>query len=239
MNLLGDNVPADVASVLRTQIQEVIESRNASLLSLGVVGVLWTASSGVATLIKGLNRIYGVKEARPAWKRYAMSLGLILLAGGAMIVAFFLAVVGQVYGLKIANEIGVEGAAAEIATLARWPVIAIAVLTAVAFLYWAAPNAKLPFRWITPGSVMFTLVWLVLNLLFSFYISNFASYNATYGALGSVVMVLLWFYLTSYLLLLGAEINAALVEEVAPEETPSNTSAARSEAAPSRPQEQS
>ena len=239
MDLLGDNVPADVASVLRTQLEQVIESQNAGLLSIGILGALVTASSGIATLIKGMNRIYGVKEARPFWKRYLLSLGITLFAGGALIIAFFLFVVGQVYGLKIANEVGLEGQAAQLITFARWPVVLLTVLTAVAFLYWAAPNAKQPFRWITPGALVFAFAWLLLNYLFGLYLSNFGSYNATYGALGSVVIVLLWFYLTSFLLLLGAEINAVLIEEIAPEKAPSNTTAPQGEAGLSRPQEQS
>jgi membrane protein len=237
MDLLGENVPADVASVLRGQIEEIIEAQNPGLVSIAIVGALWTAASGISGLIKGLNRIYGVKEGRPVWKRYLVSLGLTLLAGGALIVAFFLFIVGQVYGLEVAGELGLEGQAAQLITLARWPIVIIAVLAAVAFLYWAAPNAKLPFRWLTPGSVLFTAAWLLLNYLFGVYLSSFSSYNVTYGALAGVVIVLLWMYLTSFLLLLGAEINFVLIKEGEPV-APADTTTLRGETGLSRPQEQ-
>ena len=208
IDLLGESVPQDVASVLRTQVDAVIEARNVGLISIGILGALWTASSGIGTLIKGLNRIHAVKEHRPFWKRFAVSIGLTLLAGGSLIVAFLVLIIGHVYGLKIANEIGMEGLAAQLFTLSRWPLVIVAVLTAVAFLYWAAPNAKLPFRWLTPGSALFTSAWLLLNYLFGVYLANFGSYNTTYGALGGVVIVLVWFYLTGFLLVLGAEVNS-------------------------------
>ena len=156
IDLLGESVPQDVASVLRTQVDAVIEARNVGLISIGILGALWTASSGIVALIKGLNRIHAVKEQRPFWKRFAVSIGLTLLAGGSLIIAFLVLTIGHVYGLKIANEIGMEGLAARLFTLSRWPLVIVAVLTAVAFLYWAAPNAKLPFRWLTPGSALFT-----------------------------------------------------------------------------------
>jgi membrane protein len=226
MDLLGDSVPSDVASVLRTEVDGVIGSQNVGLVSIGILASIWAASSGVATLIKGMNRIYAVREGRPFWKRYAVALGLTVLAGGLLIGAFLLLVVGQVYGLRIANELAIEGIAADLLTLARWPLVVVTVLVTVAFLYWAAPNAKLPFRLLTPGSVVFGIAWLVLNYLFGLYISNLGNYNATYGTLGGVVIVLLWFYITGFALLLGAEINVVLmredataVEKVAPAES--------------------
>ena len=150
----------------------VIEARNVGLISIGILGALWTASSGIGTLIKGLNRIHAVKEQRPFWKRFAVSIGLTLLAGGSLIVAFLVLIIGHVYGLKIANEIGMEGLAAQLFTLSRWPLVIVAVLTAVAFLYWAAPNAKLPFRWLTAGSALFTSAWLLLHYLFGVYLAS-------------------------------------------------------------------
>jgi membrane protein len=103
-------------------------------------------------------------------------------------------------------------------TYARWPLVALAMLTAVALLYWAAPNVKLPFKWITPGAVLFTVSSLALSHLFSLYVANFGSYNATYGALGGIVAVLVWFYLTAFILLLGAELNFVIAEMAAEEQ---------------------
>jgi membrane protein len=210
MSLFGRSVPPDVESVLRTEIEAVIESESIGLVSIGIAGAMVTAASGVSTWIKGMNRIHKVRETRPFWKRYVVALALTLLAGGTLIAGFLLVVGGQLYGLKLADEFGIEGATATLFALVSWPVVIVAVLTTVAFMYWAAPNTRQPFRWLTPGSVMFTASWLLLNFLFGLYVANLGSYNTTYGALGGVVIVLLWFYLTGFMLFLGAEINAVL-----------------------------
>jgi membrane protein len=220
MNELGSALPADASAVLRQQLEQVVESRDIGLLSFGIVGAIWAASSGFGSLMKAMNRTYEVKETRPIWKRYALAIGMTLLAGGAMLAAFVILVTGTVYGLKIAGEIGLDGALATLFTLARWPVVALFLLAAMAFLYWAAPNVDLPFRWITPGALVFAIVWLVMTYLFGLYVSNFGSYNATYGALGGVVILLIWLYLTSFIILLGSEINAVLAQEEVPEKLP-------------------
>jgi membrane protein len=105
-------------------------------------------------------------------------------------------------------------------TLARWPIVIALILFAMAFLYWATPNVDLPFQWITPGAVVFTIGWLVASYLFGLYVANFGSYNATYGALGGIVVLLVWFYISAFILLLGGEINALVAQEVAPEKLP-------------------
>jgi membrane protein len=166
--------------------------------------------------MKTLNRIHEVEESRPLWKRYAIAVGLTLTAGTFLIGSMVLAVIGQSWGLEIASELGIEGAAATAFTWARWPVIIVLLLLAVAFVLWATPNADLPFRWISPGAVAFVVVWVPATALFSFYVANFGSYNATYGALGGTVVLLVWLYLTSFVLLLAAEINDILIEEKAP-----------------------
>jgi hypothetical protein len=99
-------------------------------------------------------------------------------------------------------------------TLARWPVTVVALMAATAVAYWAAPNIDLPFKWITPGAVLFTLAWLVTTAVFGFYVSRFASYDATYGTLGGVVVLLLWFYITAFVLLAGAELNAVVDDQI-------------------------
>ena len=113
-----------------------------------------------------------------------------------------------------------EGAAATAFALARWPVAIAVMLVAVAFLYWAAPNAKLPFRWISPGALLATVGWIAMTFGFGIYVSNFGSYNATYGTLGGVVVTLIWFYLSGFVLLLGAELNAVLADEALARESP-------------------
>jgi membrane protein len=217
MDALGDTLPEDAAGVLRTQLEGVLEERNSGLLSIGILGAVWAASSGIGALMKKTNVIFGVDETRPIWMKYAIAVGLTLAGAGLLLVAFSVFFAGQIYGPQIAGEVGLSGTTATLVNLARLPVAVLIILMAVAFLFWRAPNTNLPIKWLTPGAVFFALAWLVATLLFGFYVSNFSSYNATYGALGGVVVLLIWFYLTAFLLLLSAELNVVLAEEFDPE----------------------
>ena len=220
MELFGDSLPADAESVLRGELESVIESGNATIVSLGIVVAIWSASSGVSTLVKGMNRIYGVKETRPLWKRYAMNMGLTVLGGVFVVGSMVLLLVGQIAGTEVARELGLANESAAAFKLAHWPIVIVFLLVTTAFLYWAAPNIRLPFRLVTPGAVIFIFGWLLMSAGFGVYVANFGSYNATYGTLGGIVVLLVWFYLTSFLLLLGAEINAVLAQKEAPEKLP-------------------
>jgi membrane protein len=220
MNTLGSSLPPDASSMLTREVDGVVSNRNPALLSVGIIGAIWAASSGIGTIMKTTNRVYGVKETRPIWKRYLLAIGLTVLGGTLLIAAFVLAVLGEVFGRKLAGEIGLEGTAAVLLKLARWPVVILLSMVATAFLYWAAPNLKLPFKWISPGAVLFSIGWIVVSFFFALYVSKLGSYNATYGTLGTVVVLLTWFYLTSFILLLGAELNAVLAEEEVPDKLP-------------------
>lgn len=220
MSLLGDSLPEDASSVLQTQLGNVLNQQNPALLSFGIIGAIWSASAGIATVMKVTNRTYDVKETRPIWKRYALSVGLTILAGGFIVLALALSLAGQLAGSEISDELGLGGTFGTVLSIIRFPIILACLLAAVAFLYWAAPNVQLPFRWISPGAIVFVIAWIIFTVLFGFYVANFGSYNATYGALGGVVVLLIWFYMTSFILLIGAEINAVLVQETKPEELP-------------------
>jgi membrane protein len=223
MNMIGDSLPDDSASVLRTQLEGVIESQNGGLLTIAIVGTIWASSSAFGALMKNFNQIFGVDEDRNLFMRYAIALGLTVLSAGFIVAAFVVFFFGQLYGPQLAGEIGLENTTADAISLLRWPAALILVMVAMAFLYWMAPNTKLPIQWISPGAVFFGIAWLIATFLFGLYVSNFGSYNATYGALGGVVILLIWFYLTAFLLLLGGAINAVLAEEVGGEDLTEHT----------------
>jgi membrane protein len=226
MEELGQQLPPDAASLLQREIETVIESRDAGLVSIGILGAIWAASSGVGTIMKAMNRAYEVKETRSRWKRYGLAVGLTLLGGLFMIGGTLLLLGGQWFGLEVAERLGFEGTAATAFALMRWPLVLVCLMAALAFLYWAAPNVQLPFKWITPGAVLATFAWVVMTLGFGVYVANFGSYNATYGALAGVVIALFYLYLTSFVLLAGAELNAILAQESAPEKLPEAAGAA-------------
>lgn len=220
MNLVGDSLPSEAAVVLREQVDAVVTQRDPTLLSLGILGTLWASSSAIQTIMKALNRAHEVKETRSIVKRYALAIGLTLTAGVFILGGFVLLLTGQLLGEEIAGQVGLEGSAATFFTLARWPLVAVALLAAMAFIYWAAPNINLPFKWLSPGALIFTVLWLVGTYAFGLYVANFGSYSATYGALGSVVILLVWLYWTSFLMLTGAQLNSVLAQEAIPEELP-------------------
>jgi membrane protein len=168
----------------------------------------------MGTIIKSMNRIYDVQETRPLLKKYALAVGLTALAGMSIVGALVLMFAGQFAGEELADEVGIGTAG--LFTLLRLPVAAALLLLGTAFVYWIAPNLKLPFRWISPGTVLFVAGWLLMSSLFGLYVANFGSYDSTYGALGGIVVLLAWLYFTSLLLLAGAELNATLAQHYEP-----------------------
>ena len=217
MDRFGGYVPSEARDVLATELDHVLGRQQPGLLSVGLVAALWAASGGMGSTMRAMNHAYDVTETRPFWKRTALSIGLTLLSGAFFTTAFVLAVAGDAVSNAIAAELRLGNELVAAMLVARF-VLAVGLLCgATAFLYWAAPNVQLPFKWLTPGSVLFVVTWIVGSLAFGWYASNVGSYGATYGALGGVVVLMIWFYLTAFVLLAGAELNALLAREVEPE----------------------
>lgn len=216
LNRFGDALPSDARSVLETQLGSVLGEQRPGLLSVGLLGTMWAASGGVGALMKAMNRMYGVEETRPFWRRTAIALGLTLLGGGLFIAAFILAVAGRAIATAVVDALSLGDFATAAITASGYLLAVVLLLVSMAFLYWAAPNARLPFRWVSPGAILFAAGWFVATLLFGLYVSSFASYNATYGALGGVAVLMVWFYLTAYILLAGAELNAIVARRASP-----------------------
>ena len=220
MDAVGDTLPSNAAGVLRDQLEHILGERNPGLLSVGIVAAIWAASGAMNTLMKALNRVYDVRETRPFWRRYLLAVGLTLLSGVFFITAFTVLVVGQFLTQEAADGIGIGSLARFALYWGRFPFVAVLLLIAMAVLFWAAPNVRLPFRWVTPGALMFLVAWIIFTVGFAFYVANFGSYNSTYGTLGGVVVLLVWLYLSSFILLAAAELNTIVLRQVAPEETP-------------------
>jgi membrane protein len=213
----SSTLPEDTSSVLERQIDDVISSRDLGLVSFGLAGALWAAGGGMGALIKALNRTYDVPETRPFWKKTLLAVGLTLTAGLAIILAFIVMVGAGAWGTEVASWFGAGSEFETAVAVLRWPVAILLIMVAVAFLYRVAPNIEQKFHLVSPGAVLFTVVWLLATFAFGIYVSNFSSYNATYGALGGIVVLLLWFYLSSAVLLIGAELNAIIDSQLDPE----------------------
>jgi membrane protein len=178
---------------------------------IGLLGALWAASGYIGGFMRASNAIYEMEEGRPAWKTLPLRVGLTL----AMVVLFGACALGLVLTGGIADRVGrllgLGDTGVLIWDIAKWPVLALLISLAIALLYWAAPNVRQPgFRWLTPGSALAVLLWVLASAGFAFYVANFASYNKVYGSLAGVVVFLIWLWISNLAVLLGAEFDAEL-----------------------------
>lgn len=191
-----------------------IESRRGTagvLFIVGLLAALWSASSYIAAFMRASNVVWDVEEGRPFYKTYPLRLGVTLVTVVLLTLSALAVVVTGSLAGHIGGVLGVGGTAVQVWDIAKWPVLALVVVVILAILYWAGPNVRQPgFRWISPGSVVAVVLWLIASGLFAVYVSQFSSYNKTYGALASVVIFLVWLWLTNLVILLGAELNAEL-----------------------------
>jgi membrane protein len=181
---------------------------------VGLALAVWSASGYVAAFIRTSNAVYDMPERRPVWKVLPVRLGvtvalLILAVISALIVVFTGALARQV-----GTALGLGNAALTAWSIAKWPVLVVLVTIMIAILFWATPNVKgRGFKWVTPGSFLALLVWMVASAGFAFYVSNFASYNKTYGTLAGVIVFLVWLWISNIAILLGLEFDAEMARQ--------------------------
>jgi membrane protein len=214
---LLDNIqqlgPGPAQDIVSGAIREISRSQGAAgvAFAIGLAAALWSASGYVGAFSRAANVIYEVEEGRPFWKlrpfQVALTLLLLLLVSFSAIAV----VLSGPLADDVGDVLGVGGTAVTVWDLVKWPVIVLVVLTMVAILYYAAPNVRHPgFRWITPGGVLAVVLWIAASIGFAFYVSNFGSYNKTYGSLAGVIIFLVWLWISNVAILLGAELNAEL-----------------------------
>jgi len=211
-------LPEEARTLLERTIRGILARPRQGLLSLGVLLALWSASAAFTSTIDGLNSAYRVREGRPWWQVQLRAILLTVALSILMILAFVLAVFGGQLGVLVARTTGATGTFAF--QVLRW-LVALALITfVVAAIYYFAPDVEQHWRWVTPGSVLFMLSFAGASAGFSAYVSHFGSYDATYGSLGAVIILLLWMYLLAFLLLVGGEVNALLEHESPAGKTP-------------------
>jgi membrane protein len=203
--------PASAAETFSGPIESIASNRSAAGFAffLGLALALWSASGYVGAFMRASNVIYETPEGRPFWKLRPLQIAVTL----AMIVMMALLAVGLVLTgpvvEAVASPIGLGDTAVTVWSIAKWPVMVAIFLAMVALLYYASPNVKLRgFRWVTAGSVVAIVVWAIASALFAFYVANFGSYDKTYGTLGGLVVLLIWFWITNLAILFGHQLNA-------------------------------
>jgi membrane protein len=203
-------LPTAAMTIIDQHVHALIAQPRPKLLTLGLFFTLYSASRGVDALRKGANLAYDVKESRPFWRTEILAFAATI--GGAVLVLFGIAalVVGGDAGFWVARRLGIESAYLLIWRWLRWPVTAAAIMLAAALGYYALPDVRQKFKFITPGSVIGTLFWLLATWGFSQYVAHFGNYNVTYGSIGGVIILMTWFYISGFIFLIGGEINAIL-----------------------------
>jgi membrane protein len=213
---VGKLAPGPARDIFVGAITGIQENQGAAgvLFVIGIAAALWSASGYVGGFMRASNAIYGVDEGRPFWKKRPVQLGItIALVLMTAAVAVALVLTGPL-AQTVGDIVGVGDTAVTVWSIAKWPVMLAVVVTMLAFLYWAAPNVKQPkFRWLTPGGALALVGWIVASVGFAFYVANFGSYNETYGAIGGVIVFLVWLWITNLAILFGAEFDAELERE--------------------------
>jgi membrane protein len=207
---LGPFVSPQVLELIQDQMRRLANNENGGLLTFGVAGALWSSSAALVSIVGALNRAYDIEEGRPWWKVRLTAIGLTLGVAAFVLVALSLVLVGPTLAQRLGQTTG-WGASFEWAWLVlQWPLVFALVATGISLIYYFGPDADQDWVWITPGAIAATILWLVISLLFKFYVANFTDYEGSYGTVGAVIVVLLWFYVSGIAILTGAELNAEI-----------------------------
>jgi membrane protein len=212
LSLMAKLVPGDGMSLVRNIVSDVISHKHKHFLTLGLMFTIWTASSGFAAIIDGLDVVYRVRETRPVWKTRPIALGLTLLAGSLLLVAVGLMVEGTYFGMWFASRLDLNPAVLTAWRYLRWGIAMIFGMLAVQLLYHFGPDVKQRFRNSLTGAIVAVMTWVSLSYLLGIYFRHFETLDKTYGPLGAAIGLYVWFYLSGFVILLGGEINFLLGE---------------------------
>lgn len=210
MSVLQQAMPAPAADMFSGVVNEVTTRKQGGLLTFGILFTVWSASSGINAVIKQLNSTYGVKDGRSFWKVRGIAIFLMLAFIVLIVGAFCLIMTGQIIQLQLAKWFGQGQIMFQLFTMVRWLVIIFFMMLGFSLTYYFGPDVEQKFRFITPGSITGFILLMISSLIFNYYISNFSNYSATYGSIGAVIILMLWLYITGFVILVGSEINAII-----------------------------
>jgi membrane protein len=207
-------LPESATTFIENQIIPLTRSQAESTFTfaaiISILLALWGISGAFRSVMEAMNVMYEVEEDRPFWKQYGISIFLSLAIIVLMFTAFGIVIFGGSFGGGLAQAIGLGSVFQTVWSIAQWPIVACIVLFTFAVIYYFAPAAEQRFRWISPGAVLAFVFWLVFSLAFSYYASNFGSYNETYGSLAGVILLMLYIYYSAFIMLIGAEMNQVI-----------------------------
>ncbi|GAA1774496.1 YihY/virulence factor BrkB family protein [Pseudarthrobacter sulfonivorans] len=212
LDIVQGFAPGQTLDTIRPVVQDLASSSAAGLtLVLGLLTALWSASGYVGAFGRAMNRVYEIDEGRPFVKLRGTMLGVTIVNLLIVVIIAAMLVLSGPVAESVGSLIGLGGAFVTVWNIAKWPVMLVLIIVAIAILYYATPNVKQPkFRWMSMGSAIALVVFLLASLAFGFYVANFGSYNKTYGAIGGVIVALLWLWILNMSLLFGAEFDAEM-----------------------------
>jgi membrane protein len=213
--MLGPFAPAEILQLLKEQMVRIAEGRDGGLLSIGLLGAIWSSSGATVAVISAMNRAYGIQETRPWWKVRLTAVALTISLAVLIVLAFTLIIAGPQLADFVARSFGLGSMVLWTWKILQWPIAFGMVSTGFGVIYYFAPDADQDWVWITPGALAATLLWFVGSLGFRLYAVNFGHYEATYGTIGGIILLLLWFYLSGLVIVIGAEMNAE-IEKASP-----------------------
>jgi len=214
--MLDPIAPPEVLTIIRKQLESIVTGDATSLLTIGILGALWSSSGAMTSIVSALNAAYDIPETRPWWKvrlvSVALTIGLVLF----VLLAFTLIVAGPNAGHWLANWFGLSAIFDTAWVYFRWPLTFALATTGIAIVFYYAPNADQDWVWITPGSILTTILWVLFSMAFRLYVTRVGDYAATYGALAGAAILLLWLYFSGLALLIGGELNSEIEHAVNP-----------------------
>ncbi|MGW0876360.1 YihY/virulence factor BrkB family protein [Streptomyces sp. NPDC002740] len=208
--------PGPAQDILRNAVQQMQGKGGVGsvMAIVGLVLAVWSASGYVAAFIRSANAVYDIPEGRPVWKVLPVRVGVTMVLMVMAVISALIVVFTGSLARQVGTTLGVGDTALTVWSIAKWPVLLVLVTVMIAVLYWATPNARVRgFRWVTPGSVLALLIWMVASAGFALYVANFGSYNKTYGTLAGVIIFLVWLWITNLAILLGLEFDAEMVRQ--------------------------
>lgn len=208
--MLGPVLPAEALNIVREQMLKIAEGDDTALLSFGLLLALWSSSAAMGAVVHATNRAYDIEDSRPWWRVRLLAILLTLGLSIFILLSLTLVLAGPQLADLATAWLGMPVIWAWIWKVVQWPLAFFLVTTAIGLIYYFAPDADQDWVWITPGSFVATVLWLLASLGFRFYVVNFGNYTETYGAIGGIIVVLTWFYLSALAILIGAELNAEI-----------------------------
>jgi membrane protein len=207
---LGGFVPPEVLTIITDQIKKISEGEQTGLLTFGMLATLWSSSAAMTAIIDTLNSAYDVEEGRPWWRVRLIAVGLTVGVALFILVSFALVLLGPRMAELIADRTVLGPVFEWTWKILQWPLVFALASAGIAMIYYFAPDVEQDWIWLTPGSLFATTIWLIASLGFKYYVTNMGAYVETYGAIGGVMVLMLWFYISGVAILIGAEMNAEI-----------------------------